>query len=101
MFAEFIVYLSVSLEYFLLAFLKAAHYLLDTAVFIKRSVNHKKFFTMPDILQGQGVKVAPAIGKVVYGIEHIGLTHAISAGKAIDLGVKFKVGFGDVLIIKE
>lgn len=99
MFAKFVVGLAVALQYFLLAPFKAAYNIFCTAIFIKSAINYKKLFAVPYVLYCHGVEIAASVGKVVHGIQYIGLSNPVWPGKAIDAGVKLKIGFLDIFVV--
>lgn len=98
---EFVVWLAVALEDFLLSFFEAAHDLLGTVFLFEGAIDDEKFLAVLDVLHRERIEIAFPVCQMIDRIEHIGLADAVLADKAIDLAVELEFGLGKILVIEK
>ena len=83
----------VSLEYFPLTRLYAAIHVVAGSLLVETSLNNKETRTVANTLGVDGVESALAGTEVIHGIEQVGFTGSVKAGKEIGLGGKLQRSF--------
>src|SRR5690606_24119817 len=93
--------LFVPLELFLLVALEAACHGVELIALIELALHHEPVRIATDLLRVDRVEKALAERQVVDGIQQVGFSGAIRAGKRIHIRRKLQGGFGIILEIKD